>query len=70
MRKFGPEAPLPPEVTQLDDFDLHRKPEGAEKFAYILFDLAREFGAMDRYERLRCRDANLPFAPSTLHANR
>ena len=51
MRKFGPETPLPPEVTQLDDFDLHRKPEGAEKFAYILFDLAREFGAMDRYER-------------------
>ena len=51
MRQLGPETPPSREVAQLADFVLHRKPEGAEKFAYILSDLARELGAMDRYER-------------------
>ena len=51
MRQFGTETPLPPDVAQLSDFVLHWKPEGAEKFAFIISDLASKLSAMDRYER-------------------
>lgn len=51
MRQFGPEAVLPPEVAQHADDILYWKPQGAEKFAYILSDLAPKLVAIDRYER-------------------
>ena len=51
LRQFGPEAVLPPEVAQHADDILYWKPQGAEKFAYILSDLASKLAAIDRYER-------------------
>ena len=51
MRRFGPDVVLPPEVAQYADHLLHWKPQGAEKFAYILSDLAPKLVAIDRYER-------------------
>jgi hypothetical protein len=44
-RRYGPTTPLPPEVVRLI------RPEGAEKFAYILRDLTKQLAALDRYER-------------------
>jgi hypothetical protein len=51
LRRFGPDVPLPPLVAQHADRTLHWKPQGAEKFACILSDLAPKLLAMDRYER-------------------
>jgi hypothetical protein len=50
-RLYGPTTPLPPEVAQLVHEALEWRPEGAEKFAYILRDLTRQLAALDRYER-------------------
>jgi hypothetical protein len=51
LRAFGPEAVLPAEVAQRVDDAFNWKPEGAEKFAYVLRDLTEKLIAMDRYER-------------------
>jgi len=51
MRRFGPDAVLPPPVAELARHTLHWKPQGAEKFAYIVSDLAPKLAALDRYER-------------------
>ena len=51
MRQFGPEVELPAVVAQYADHILHWKPQGAEKFAYVLSDLAPKLVAIDRYER-------------------
>ena len=51
MRRFGPEVVLPPDVAQYSDHLLHWKPQGEEKFAYILSDLTPMLVAIDRYER-------------------
>jgi len=51
MRRFGPDAVLPPPVTEFADHTLHWKPQGAEKLAYIVSDLAPKLAALDRYER-------------------
>jgi hypothetical protein len=52
LRKHGPMAVLPPEVTQSSaDAILHDKPQGARKFAHILSDCTKQLMAMDRYER-------------------
>ena len=51
LRAFGPEAVLPAVVAQQVDDAFNWKPEGAEKFAYILRDLTEKLFAMDRYER-------------------
>ena len=45
MRRFGPE------VVRNADHILHWKPQGAEKFAHVLSDLAPKLVAIDRYER-------------------
>ena len=47
LRRFGPDVTLPPLEAQYADW----KPQGAEKFACILSDLAPKLAAMDRYER-------------------
>jgi hypothetical protein len=47
LRRFGPDVPLPPLEAQYADW----KPQGSEKFACILSDLAPKLAAMDRYER-------------------
>ena len=51
MRASGPDAVLQPPLAQLADHVMHWKPQGAEKFAYILSDLSHQLLAMDRYER-------------------
>lgn len=51
LRDFGPNVVLPPLVAQHADRILHWKPQGAEKLAYIVSDLAPKLAAMDRYER-------------------
>jgi hypothetical protein len=51
MRRFGPDVSLPPLVAGHVDRSLDWKPQGAEKFAYILSDLSPKLVAMDRYER-------------------
>ena len=51
MRASGTDAVLPPPLAQLADHVMHWKPQGAEKFAYILSDLSHQLLAMDRYER-------------------
>lgn len=51
MRRFGPEVVLPLAIAQNADHLLHWKPQRAEKFAYILSDLAPKLAAIDRYER-------------------
>jgi hypothetical protein len=51
MRRCGPDAVLPPLVAEHADRVLYWKPQGAEKFAYIVSDLAPKLGALDRYER-------------------
>ena len=51
LRRFGPEAVLPPEVAQRAHDSLYCKPQGSIKLAYILSDLTSELHAMDRYER-------------------
>ena len=51
MRRLGPDAVLSPPVAELADRVLRWKPQGAEKFACILSDLAPKLLAMDRYER-------------------
>ena len=51
MRRFGPEVVLPPEVVRNADHLLHWKPQGAEKFAHVLSDLAPKLVAIDRYGR-------------------
>jgi hypothetical protein len=51
MRRFGPEVVLPPEVVRNANHILHWKPQGAEKFAHVLSDLAPKLVAIDRYER-------------------
>jgi hypothetical protein len=51
IRRLGPDAVLPPPVAELADRVLRWKPQGAEKFACILSDLAPKLLAMDRYER-------------------
>jgi hypothetical protein len=38
-------------LAQFADHVLHWKPQGAEKFAYILSDSNHQLIAMDRYER-------------------
>ncbi len=42
---------LPPPVAQYADHIIYWKPQGAEKLAYILSDLASKLVAIDRYER-------------------
>ena len=51
MRASGPDAVVPPPLTELADHVMYWKPQGAEKFAYILFDHSLRLMAMDRYER-------------------
>jgi hypothetical protein len=51
MRRFGPDAVLPPLVAEHADRVFHWKPQGAEKLAYIVSDLAPKLAALDRYER-------------------
>ena len=51
MRASGPDTVVPPPLAQLADHVMHWKPQGAEKFAYILSDLSHQLLAMDRYER-------------------
>jgi hypothetical protein len=51
VRRFGPDAVLPPLVAEHADRVLHWKPQGAEKLAYIVSDLAPKLAALDRYER-------------------
>jgi hypothetical protein len=46
-KTLGPDAPIP---TTLSDL-MTAKPEGPEKFASILGDLAARLAVMDRYER-------------------
>jgi len=46
----GPDAVLPPPVAELADHTLHWKPQGAEKLAHIVSDLAPKLAALDRYE--------------------
>ena len=50
-RRFGPHTPLPTEVGVQVRQALHWKPEGTEKFMYILRDLHQQLTAFDRYER-------------------
>ena len=51
MRASGADVVVPPPLAQLADHVMHWKPQGAEKFAYILSDLSHQLLAMDRYER-------------------
>ena len=51
MRASGPDVVVPPPLAELADHVMYWKPQGAEKFAYILSDLSRQLIAMDRYER-------------------
>jgi hypothetical protein len=51
IRRCGPDAVLPPLVAEHADRVLHWKPQGAEKLAYIVSDLAPKLAALDRYER-------------------
>lgn len=51
IRKFGPAAVVPPELSQRLDRLKYWKPQGAEKFAYVLSDLSHRLIAMERYER-------------------
>ena len=51
LRAFGPEAVVPAVVAQEVDDAFNWKPQGAEKFAYILRDLTEKLFALDRYER-------------------
>jgi hypothetical protein len=51
MRRFGPDAVLPPQVAEHADRVLHWKPQGAEKLAHIVSDLTPQLLAMDCYER-------------------
>jgi hypothetical protein len=46
-RAFGPDTPLPADMMEF----LDSKPEGPFKVATILSDNARQFQALDRYER-------------------
>jgi hypothetical protein len=46
-KTLGPDAPMPPMLSHL----LTAKPEGPDKFASILVDLAARLAVMDRYER-------------------
>lgn len=50
-RRYGPTTPLPPDVARLVREAFEWKPQGAEKFAYILRDLTKQLAALDRYER-------------------
>src|SRR5262245_3032163 len=51
VRRCGPDAVLPPLVAEHADRVLHWKPQGAEKLAHIVSDLAPKLAALDRYER-------------------
>jgi hypothetical protein len=51
IRRFGPEDRIPAFLMPMVDRALHWKPQGDEKLAHILSDLAPKLVAMDRYER-------------------
>jgi hypothetical protein len=51
MRVSGPDVVVQQPLAQHADHVMYWKPEGAEKFAYILSDLRLQLIAMDRYER-------------------
>jgi len=51
VRRFGPDAVLPPLVAEHADRVRHWKPQGAEKLAHIVSDLTPKLLVMDRYER-------------------
>lgn len=51
MRASGPDVVVPPPLAELADHVMYWKPQGAEKFAYILSDRSLQLIAMDRYER-------------------
>jgi hypothetical protein len=50
-RRFGPEDSIPAILVPYVDHVLHWKPQGDEKLAHIVSDLAPKLAAMDRYER-------------------
>ena len=51
LRQFGPTALCPPGIYMAMTDIMENKPQGSQKFAYILSDLTQKLGALDRYER-------------------
>jgi hypothetical protein len=51
LRRFGPEALCPPEISRAVSNIIENNVQGPEKFAHILSDFTKKLAAFDRYER-------------------
>ena len=49
--RFGETTPCPPEIDIAINDMIEDKPQGTQKIAYIVSELASELAVMDRYER-------------------